>query len=327
MTYTHITTEQKDSLQYLLNLANPPSITEIAKMFNKHRSSVHREIKKGIKEGIYNSSLSKKRYVSKRLKANHRLNKILNNESLEKYILKHLKLKWSPDQIANRWNIETNNKWYITYPTIYKYIYPRKELWQYLRHKKSKFRRRYGTNIRIKARKKNSNRKSIHDRPEVIDKRLRIGDFEGDTMVLHPRSACLLTYVDRKTRYTIIDLLSNHEKETIRKQTVKSLKNINIKSITYDNGVEFNDYELIEKGLNINVYFADTYSSQQRGTNENTNGLIRDWFPKKTKYDTLTITEVKKAQKLLNNRPRKCLNYKTPNEVFFNTNCRTLDLN
>jgi len=95
-------------------------------------------------------------------------------------------------------------------------------------------------------------------------------------MILHPRSACLLTYVDRKSRYTIIDLLSNHEKETIRNQTIKSLKNINIKSITYDNGKEFNDYELIEKGLNINVYFADTYSSQQRGTNENTNGLIRD---------------------------------------------------
>ncbi len=128
----------------------------------------------------------------------------------------------------------------------------------------------------LKQREKDSNKKSIHDRPKVIDKRLRVGDFEGDTMVLHPRSTCLLTYVDRKTRYTVIDLLENHEKETVRNQTIKSLKNINIKSITYDNGKEFNDYELIEKGLNINVYFADTYSSQQRGTNENTNGLIRD---------------------------------------------------
>jgi IS30 family transposase len=95
-------------------------------------------------------------------------------------------------------------------------------------------------------------------------------------MVLSPRSACLLTHVDRKTKYTLIDLLENHEKETIRKQTIKSFKNINVRSITYDNGIEFNDYELTERKLDINIYFADTYASYQRGTNENTNGLIRD---------------------------------------------------
>ena len=149
-------------------------------------------------------------------------------------------------------------------------------MWQYLRHKKNKYRRRYGTNIRIKSRRKDSNRKSIHDRPIEINERKTIGHFEGDTMVLSPRSSCLLTHVDRKTKYTLIDLLENHEKETIRKQTIKTLRNINTKSITYDNGIEFNDYELTERKLNIDIYFADTYASYQRGTNENTNGLIRD---------------------------------------------------
>lgn len=327
MAYQHLTTEQKDNLWYLLHLAHPPKIAEIARMLNKHRSTIYREIKSNTFDGKYSSSISKKKYIDKRLKANSRLNKILSNHQLEKYILTHLKLRWSPDQIANRWNIETYNQAYISYPTIYKYLYERRELWQYLRHKKNKYRRRYGTNIRIKSRKLDSNRKSIHDRPVEIAERKTIGHFEGDTMVLSPRSACLLTHVDRKTKYTLVDLLENHEKETIRKQTIKTFKNIDVESITYDNGVEFNDYEKTERKLGIDIYFADTYASYQRGTNENTNGLIRDWFPKKTKYDTLTINEVKKAQTLLNNRPRKCLEYHTPYEVFFNTVCRTLNLN
>ena len=165
---------------------------------------------------------------------------------------------------------------YISNVTIYKYIYERKELWKYLRHKKNKYRRHYGANTRIKSRQKDNNKKSIHDRPIEINERKTIGHFEGDTILLCPRSTCLLTHVDRKTKYVLIDLLENHEKETVRQQTIKTFKNINVKTVTYDNGIEFNDYEITERKLKIDIYFADTYASYQRGTNENINGLIRE---------------------------------------------------
>ena len=220
--------------------------------------------------------------------------------------------------------METNNSYHVGYVTIYRYVYKRPKLFKYLRHKKNKYRRRYGTNIRIESRQKDTNKKRIEDRPEQANKRLESGHLEGDTVVLEPKSSCLLTHVDRKERYTYIDLLPNHEKETIRNQVKKTLKNENTKTITYDNGVGFNDYEMTEKDLGIEIYFANPYSSYERGTNENTNGLIREFFPKRTKYDTLSVKKVKRVQNLLNNRPRKCLGYLTPNEVHYNKFCRTL---
>lgn len=325
MTYTHFTIQEKDSLQYMLNLIHPPKVTEIAKAFNKDESSIYREIKKGDKYGKYNSSESKKQSREKRLKANQRFNKILNNAELKKYILKYLKKHWSPDEIANRWNLETNNTYHVGYVTVYHYVYARKELWKYLRHKKNKYRRRYGTNIRIESRQKDTNKKRIQDRPEEANLRIESGHLEGDTVVLEPRTTCLLTHVDRKDRYTFIDLLPNHEKETIRKQTEKTLKNTQTQTITYDNGTSFNDYEKTERHLGIKIYFADTYASWERGTNENTNGLIREFFPKGTRYDTISKSKVKKVEKLLNTRPKKCLNYLTPYEVRNNIFCRTLD--
>lgn len=220
--------------------------------------------------------------------------------------------------------METNNDYHIGYVTIYRYVYKRPKLYKYLRHKKNKYRRRYGTNIRIESRQKDTNKKSIETRPEEIDKRLELGHLEGDTVVLEPRSTGLLTHVDRKSRYTYIDLLPNHKKETIRNQVNKTLKNKKIKTITYDNGVGFNDYEMMEKDLSIYIYFAHPYSSYERPTNENTNGLIREFFPKRTKYATLSIKKIKRVQDLLNNRPRKCLGYLTPNEVHYNIFCCTL---
>ncbi len=222
--------------------------------------------------------------------------------------------------------METNNNYHIGYVTIYRYVYKRPKLYKYLRHKKNRYRRRYRTNIRIESRQKDTNKKSVETRPEEIDKRLELGHLEGDTVLLQPRSTGLLTHVDRKSRYTYIDLLANHKKETIKDRVNKNLKNKKIKTITYDNGVGFNDYEMIERDLDISIYFAHPYSSYERPTNENTSGLIREFFPKRTKYTTLFVKKVKRVQDLLNNRPIKCLGYLAPNEVYNNIFCRTLGL-
>jgi IS30 family transposase len=148
-------------------------------------------------------------------------------------------------------------------------------------------------------------------------------------MILNPRTSCLLTYTDRKSKYELISFSESLTKESIKEKTNELFKDIPKNkrfSFTYDNGKEFSDYEMIERNLGIDIYFAHTYASYERGTNENTNGLIREFFPKKGKCDTITIEKVKTVQDLLNHRPRKSLNYLTPYEVFHDTRCCTLDL-
>lgn len=194
-----------------------------------------------------------------------------------------------------------------------------------LRSQKGKYRRRGGTKKRGKIREE-SKKKRIDTRPEIVETRQRLGDFEGDTIVGKGGRGRLLTHVDRKSGYLLADKLEKGLAQNTRKRTVErfsGLPKAKKCTITYDNGIEFSEYELIERETKMSVYHAYPYHSWERGTNENTNGLLRQFYPKKSSFSEVTQEKLDKVVNLINHRPRKRLGYLTPHEVFMK-NC-TLD--
>ena len=210
----------------------------------------------------------------------------------------------------------------VSHETIYTYIYIlprgelRKELISYLRQGSEGRRRRYRT---TEQRGKISNMVSIHERPEESKDRTIPGHWESDLIVGKDHASAVGTIVERTTRTTLLVPLKAKDAETVRIAFAKAVKHLPkemMKTITHDRGHEMVQHELFTKGTKIQVYFADPYSPWQRGTNENTNGLIRQFFPRGTDFNTIPNTEIKRVQKLLNERPRKVLNWKTPKEAF-----------
>ena len=164
------------------------------------------------------------------------------------------------------------------------------------------------------------------ERPDIINERERIGDWEGDTIIGKERTKRILTHVERKTGYLIADFLPTVSAEIVAEkiaQRFKKLPRQKRHSITYDNGTEFSSHEIIERKTNATVYFANPYHSWERGTNENTNGLLRQFFPKGSSFATITEEDVERAVKLLNRRPRKRLEFSTPYEIFSAFHSRT----
>jgi IS30 family transposase len=198
--------------------------------------------------------------------------------------------------------------------TIYRYLERTPYLKQYLRRRGRK-RRRYGTK-RIPSRYQ-ANKRSIHERPRITS----LGHWEGDTIWGKERTWSILTHVDKISGYLVASLV-RHNSDTVHIHTVRYMKKLPCFSVTYDNGSEFALHRMIERDVNTTVYFADAGSPYQRGTNENTNGLVRDYFPKGTSFATITNTDVQRVVRILNDRPRKRLNYLTPREVFENGGVR-----
>lgn len=310
MSYKHFTRDDRIKLSVLLKTG--VGRKEIGRILKKDGISIWREIKRNSVRGKYLPSFAKK--LSRERKT-HRKKKIENDEWLKKYILQKLKLYWSPEQIAGRLRRENI---VIVHETIYGYIIRHKKLKKYLRCQKGKYRRRHGTVPREKAREY-SKKRWIGERPDIINQRVRIGDWEGDTIVGKEKTKRILTHVERVTGYLIADFLPIVSAEIVAQKTIESLKKITKqkrKSITYDNGTEFSAHEIIERKTKATVYFANAYHSWERGTNENTNGLIRQFFPKKSFFATVTQEQVDRVAKLLNRRPRKRLSYLTPFETF-----------
>ena len=335
MHYTHFTKEDRISINALKQAGL--NQTQIAIQIGKNKSSICRELKRNTCSiassktgsvvcnvtGSYSYSVANNISKQRRRSANALRIKIPLNGELEKYVLKKLEISWSPQQIAGRLKIEKDSLGLAattpSHQTIYTHIYlNRKEYKKYLRCKKGKYRRKYGTKVREKLREELI-KKRIDTRPEIIQTRSRIGDWEGDTIVGGEKTIHILTHVERKSGYLLADKAEQATKEEIQKLTIDRFKQIpksKIKSITYDNGVQFNKYEDTEKKLKIDIYFAYPYHSWERGVNENTNGLLREYYPKKTAFKDITEKELDKVVKLINNRPRKRLNYLTPQEVF-----------
>ena len=204
--------------------------------------------------------------------------------------------------------------------SIYRYIYKDKKLGGNL-HK----------NLRIGKRRKSyisviynhlKGKKHISERPKVVDKKLRYGDWELDTVEVSRGSEYIITLVERKSKYLITQKTKSKKADTVAELIIDALKPIKniVKTITTDNGVEFSAFKKVEKALDTKIYFTDPYSSWQKGINENTNGLIRQFIPKrgKNKINHISYKKLENIEYLINNRPRKTLNYKTPNDVFMN---------
>ena len=325
MPYKHFTLEQRNELSALLRAKVKKK--EIANILRKDRSTIWRERKKAETNGKYYVRKAKRLTKEKRIKANARFRKIENDKYLRRCVVKKLKKYWSPEQIAGRWNKKHKRK-HIGKDTIYKFIYgKRKDLVKYLRCQKGKYRRRYGTRIREKQREALKKRR-IDTRPEIVEQKQRIGDWEGDTIQGKDKEQ-ILTHTERKSGLILADKLAVITAEETRKKTKARFKRIPREkkiTMTYDNGPTFSEYELTERETGITIYFAYPYHSWERGCNENANGLLRQFFPKKTNFAAITQKDIQKAVRLLNNRPRKRLNYLTPYEVFNQkSECCTLE--
>ena len=237
---------------------------------------------------------------------------------IKRAVIAGLSKEWAPQQIESRMK-EQGCKRSVSHPTIYAWIKQdeHREVWE------SQLRRRGKRPSRPKTTSLTGDAARIRDRPEVIEQRLRVGDFEGDTVLGPAGTGGLATLVDRKSRFTIMIKIksknSDHVHEKI-KQRLKELDEQHRHSLTFDNGTEFARCYRLEKHLHMKLYFADPGCPYQRGTNENTNGLIRQYFPKGTDFRDFSIHEVRRVEKLLNNRPRACLGFRTPAEVFFEKN-------
>jgi transposase, IS30 family len=291
---------------------------EIARALGKNQSSISRELSRNVQnDGTYHAGHAK-RLVSQRRKVAQRPRLRIKNDSwLQAYLISKLKHYWSPEQIAGR--VRCDHGVVVCHETIYQYLYQeRPDLKQYLRCRKGKYRRRYGTKMRERLREESKKRR-IDTRPTIIEHRVRLGDWEGDTVVGAKNSGSLITHVDRMSGYALIDTVRRataeaiKEKATIRMNRLPKYKR---HTITYDNGKEFNYHEMIERHTQTTIYFAYPYHSWERGTNENTNGLIRQFFPKKSSFIAITEKDTRRVERLLNTRPRKRLNYLTPAEIF-----------
>lgn len=324
MSYVHIKPDQRVELAVLLRTGMKQN--KIARALGKHPSTVSREIARNKTEkGKYSVILARRNVKSLRVLANRRFRKIENNEKLRRYIVRRLKKYWSPEQISGRLK-RLHKKQIICHETIYRFIYEKRpDLKKYLRCQKGKYHKRYGTRKREKIRDE-AKKKRIDSRPAIVETRERIGDFEGDTIVGGGRKERVLTHVERKCGYLLADKLDKVTAEIVKEKTVSRFKSLSKKkkfTVTYDNGPEFAAHELIERETDMDVYFAYPYHSWERGTNENTNGLLRQFMPKKTNFAAVTQEKLDEFVDLINHRPRKRLNYLTPYEIFIK-NC-TLD--
>lgn len=325
MSYKHITPIQRNEIAVLKrsNILQK----DIAEIIGVTPSAISQEIKRNKEKNnnSYHAGIAKEKTKQRRFIANQRFCKIKNREFIKEYIIENLKEHWSPEQISGRLkliypNKKDKDKW-IGKDSIYKYIYSnKKELVKYLRCKKGSYRRRHGTKIREKQREE-AKIKRIDTRPKIVEKKSRIGDWEGDTIIGKEKVKRLLTNVDRKSGYGLIDKLDKVSMEIVHQTLKKRFNKISKKkrrTYTYDNGAEIGkEDEWLEGKIKMDVYRAYPYHSWERGCNENFNGLVREFFPKGKEFATISKQEIKKVEKFLNNRPRKRLNYRTPKEIFF----------
>jgi IS30 family transposase len=309
--YTQLTREERYQIS-ALKAAGHDQI-EIAKVIGRHKSTISRELARNCGLRGYRPKQADNFAVNRRQeKSTHRI--IPESWSRVKLLLREY---WSPEQISSWLRYEEDI--HVSPEWIYQYILRDKQaggdLYKHLRCQKQR-KKRYGTPER---RGQLKGRISIDERPEVVNQRSRIGDWEADTVIGKQGGAVLVTLVERKTRLTVIGKAPNRTAQEVTAVIVKRLMPLaaQVETLTYDNGKEFALHQQIDKELKSNGYFAHPYHSWERGLNENTNGLIRQFFPKGKDLVEVTDAQIQRVMDKLNNRPRKCLGFKTPNQIFF----------
>ena len=291
------------------------TISKIAELIGVNKSTVSRELKRNSTNDYYSAQQAQIK-ASSRDKFKKRHKQLTNKLKLR--IGKLLKEGLSPVQLVGR--IYLKYKISLSHETVYRYIYSNQKsggrLYKSLRHQNKKYTKR---SSQYKTRGQIKNRVNISKRDKIVESKTRFGDFEVDTIIGKDHKGAIVTLVDRKSKYTLMRIVESKHADVVTKAIIELLHPIKhlVHTITADNGKEFSYHEEVAKSLDIKFYFCDPYSSWQRGLNEHTNGLIREYIPKKSKFDNVNTTQIVIIQNKLNNRPRKILKFYTPNEIFF----------
>jgi len=319
----------KDRKRIEIFLIKNISICEIAKQLGFHRSTIAREINRNSMQGnTYLADFAEKRTKKRQRKKKEGKRKLDLNLKLKNYVFEKIQDYHSPNQIVEGLKklYPVNMNMRVSEETIYQYIYVlgrgelKRTLINGLRQQR-RYRRKKGLRSKtIDLRGKIEDMLSIHERPQEVEDRIVPGHWEGDLILGKRKESALGTLVERTTRQTRLVRLKKKDATSVRVAFVKKVKTfpkIFSKSLTYDQGKEMVQHKRFTIDTNMQVYFADPRSPWQRGTNENTNGLLRQFFPKGTDFNQITSKEITRVENLLNNRPRKSLGYFTPNEIYF----------
>ena len=309
--YKHLTHDQRCQIHTLKERGD--SLAEIARILCVHRSTITRELQR-------NSGARGYDYKKAHQKAQDRRKKSHYLKMTPKMILvieEKIKIDWSPEQIAG-W-LKKQGREHVSYETIYKHVWADKKkggtLYKHLRHSGKKYNKRSkGTAGRGCI----PGRIDIMERPKIVEEKIRLGDWELDTIIGAERRGAIVSAVDRVAKLTKLAKVLHKTKEEVNAALLRKLQPIRkfVLTATSDNGKEFSGHEEISAALQASFYFATPYHSWERGLNEHTNGLVRQYFPKGTNFDDVSEEDVERVEALLNNRPRKSLGFETPLEAF-----------
>jgi IS30 family transposase len=307
--YRQLTQEQRYQIYALMKAGF--NQTEVASEINVHKATVSREVRRGRGGRGYRPHQAHELAVARRrLRVAPRI-----QPQTWQQVETLLRQEWSPAQIAGRLKLEGQPS--VSHERIYQHIYSDKHtggtLHLHLRCQKLR-RKRYG---RYDRRAQLQGRRSIENRPKIVDAKRRRGDWEADTIIGRNHQQAIVSLVERKSKLTRLEKVTRNTAELVGQAIREQLQPLKVKTITSDNGREFAQHQGIAQQLEADFYFAHPYASWERGLNENTNGLVRQYFPKKSDFSKITGRQIKEVVERLNNRPRKTLGYKTPNEVFF----------
>ena len=316
-----IQASERDQITVLL--ASKTSLREISRQLGRAFSSIREEVRRNSRDGVYHAI--KAEDLSRERNLVCRRTNPLKDPATYSHCIDKLRDGWSPEEIAKRLKTDyaTDMTMQASYETIYTYLYclPRgslkKELLKCLRQE-----RKYRHNRKAIHAKRGAIQDflSISERPEEVKDRIIPGHWEGDLIMGSKRSNTAMgTLVERTTRYLLLVPLASHDAQTVRMEFTKAVKKIPRhlkKTLTYDRGTEMAQHKLFSQNTKIQVYFADPHSPWQRGTNENTNGLLRQYFPKGIDFRNISSQEIKRVQDQMNDRPRKALQYLKPDEAF-----------
>ena len=310
--FKHLTEPERAQIQILIKQGY--SNRRVATAMGRHHTTISRELKRNTGQRGYRHQQANNK-ARQRHKDKPKYRKVTTQ--IHEYIVEGLQQHWSPQQICGRLKLIDGVR--IAPETIYRFILKNKKLggnlFQFLRHQNKPYKKRYGQND---FRGTIPNRTDISERPRVVDTRERLGDWEVDLVIGKGQRGVFVTLAERFSRLFLAFPISCKKKELVSATIVHLLANLKsyVHTLTYDNGREFCDHTEVNDVLESRSYFARPYHSWERGLNENSNGLIRQYFPKDMPLDKVTVREVTKAVIEMNNRPRKCLGYKTPLEVF-----------
>ena len=324
MSYTHLSRDDRISLEAWLSVEL--SFRACALKLGVSPTTISNEVKLNGGRNSYKGKTAHRNYLKRRHRANQCHRVLGRDDKATAMVISLLSDDWSPEQVIGRVNLELGFK--ISSPTtIYNYINPRKELHYLLPRKCNHYRRTKAASLRRAVRDNIAKKQSIDARPEVVNSRQEIGHWEGDTIVGKERTARILTHVERKSGYLLATLMKTVSADKISEIATRSFRGLpkdKSQTITYDNGTEFASFEATSRKTAMDIYFAHPYHSWERGTNENTNGLIRRYYPKGTYFSKISPKQFNIVVTQINHRPRKRLGYKTPYEVFHGVTVRTL---